>query len=96
MGSTLQEEITKEAYMLYEKSGRQEGNELLNWLSAEKIVHFNRMILSEAMGGAFALLEYKPLEASQGTAPKELSRKTPKSVSFRSRKNAAAGLEQGI
>ena len=33
---TLLEKINKVAYELYEKNGRQEGNELLNWLAAEK------------------------------------------------------------
>lgn len=44
MTTTLQERINKVAYDLYEKNGRQEGNELLNWLAAEKIVQFQQMI----------------------------------------------------
>jgi hypothetical protein len=43
MTTPLQEKINKVAYELYEKNGRQEGNELLNWLAAEKIVYFEQM-----------------------------------------------------
>jgi len=62
---TLREKINKVAYELYEKSGKQEGNELLNWLAAEKIVHFQQMISPEIDGGAITLLEYKPLKKSK-------------------------------
>ena len=95
-GNGLQDEITKVAYSLYEKSGRQDGNELLNWLSAEKIVYFNHMILSEATGGAYALLEYKPMEEYQGSQPAKASQKNSKSASYRSRKRATAEVRQGI
>ena len=96
MENSLQEEITKLAYILYEKSGRQEGNELLNWLAAEKIVYFNRMILSEATGGAFALLEYKPVDGSRGSNPRKVSQKNLKPVSYRSLKKATAEVGQGM
>jgi hypothetical protein len=56
----LREEITRVAYWLYEKSGRKKGNDLQNWLAAEKIVYFNHMISGHGNGTAFALLEYKP------------------------------------
>ena len=95
-GNGLQDEITKVAYSLYEKSGRQDGNELLNWLSAEKIVYFNHMILSEATGGAYALLEYKPMEEYQGLRPAKASQKNSKPESYRSRKRAAAEVRQGM
>jgi hypothetical protein len=34
----LYDEIAKMAYELYEKNGREEGYELVNWLEAERIV----------------------------------------------------------
>jgi len=34
----LQKEIAKQAYELYVKGGRLEGNDLDNWLEAEKIM----------------------------------------------------------
>jgi hypothetical protein len=34
----IQDEIAKVAYELFENSGRMYGNELENWLAAEKIV----------------------------------------------------------
>jgi hypothetical protein len=92
----LQDEITRVAYNLYEKSGKREGDELLNWLSAEKIVYFNHMILSQATGGAFALLEYKPMEKSQGSSPMRVSQKNPKAASYRPRKKATAHVGQGM
>ena len=66
---TLLEKINKVAYELYEKNGRQEGNELLNWLAAEKIVYFEQMISPEIDGGAITLLEYKPLKKSKRVSP---------------------------
>lgn len=74
---TLQEKINKVAYELYEKNGRQEGNELLNWLAAEKIVYFEQMISPEIDGGASTLLEYKPLKKSKRVLP------SPKKQGFR-------------
>ena len=65
---TLLEKINKVAYELYEKNGRQEGNELLNWLAAEKIVYFEQMISPEINGG-ITLLEYKPLKKSKRVSP---------------------------
>lgn len=66
---TLLGKINKVAYELYEKNGRQEGNELLNWLAAEKIVYFEHMISPEIDGGAITLLEYKPLKKSKRVSP---------------------------
>jgi len=34
----LYDEIAKIAYELYEKSGRAEGHEVVNWLEAERII----------------------------------------------------------
>ena len=69
MNSNLNEEITRVAYELYEKSGRQEGNDLINWLAAEKIVHFQKMISLGICGEAYSLLEYKPVINAEGTRP---------------------------
>jgi hypothetical protein len=69
MNNNLNEEITRVAYELYEKSGRQEGNDLLNWFAAEKIVHFQQMISPGISGGAISLLEYKPVFNAKATRP---------------------------
>ena len=37
-GKNLEERIRRVAYGLYEKRGRVEGNDLRNWLEAERIV----------------------------------------------------------
>ncbi len=83
MINILNEEITKVAYELYEKSNRKEGNDLLNWLAAEKIVRFQKMLFPEITGEAVVLLEYKPVygkkparTASRKTNPR--SRKASK------------------
>jgi hypothetical protein len=83
MNNSLNEEITRVAYELYEKSGRQEGNDLLNWLAAEKIVHFQQMIFQGTSGDAIALLEYKPAYGEESTRStsgksKSRSRKAPR------------------
>lgn len=39
---TLKEEIRKKAYELYEKRGRTEGNDLEDWLEAERLVRSGR------------------------------------------------------
>ena len=35
VGSSLQEEIRRRAYQLYEERGREDGHDLDDWLSAE-------------------------------------------------------------
>lgn len=66
----LSEKIKKTAYELYEKSGRQQGNELVNWLAAEKIVAFENLMLPQ-QEEELGLLEYKPLYiASQAQRPR--------------------------
>jgi hypothetical protein len=65
------EKVQKLAYELYEKNGRREGRDLLDWLAAEQILRFQQLILPERGGEGeeeVSLLEYKPLAAS-GTAP---------------------------
>jgi hypothetical protein len=69
MNNNLNEEITRVAYELFEKSGRQEGNDLVNWLAAEKIVHFQQMISKGINGDTMPLLEYRPLFNAKATRP---------------------------
>ncbi len=69
MSNSLNEEITRVAYGLYQKSGRQEGNDLINWLAAEKIVHFQQMISPGICGDSIFLLEYKPMLNAKATRP---------------------------
>jgi hypothetical protein len=69
MKNRTNEEITKVAYELYERSGRRGGNDLLNWLSAEKIVHFQQLISRGTDGEAIALLEYKPAYLAESAKP---------------------------
>jgi hypothetical protein len=68
MINSLNEEITRVAYELYEKSDRKEGNDLLNWLAAEKIVNFRKKLFPDR-GEAVALLEYKPIYGQQTARP---------------------------
>jgi hypothetical protein len=82
MINSLNEEITRVAYELYVKSDRREGNDLLNWLAAEKIVHFQKMLIPEIGEEAVALLEYKPVYSAKSTRStsgktKSRSRKAP-------------------
>ncbi len=68
MIGSLSEEITRVAYELYEKSNRKEGNDLINWLAAEKIVNFRKKLFPD-WGKAVALLEYKPVYGRQSLRP---------------------------
>jgi len=75
MNNGVNDEITRVAYELYVKSGRAEGNDLLNWLAAEKIVRFERMLLGKQDGDPVPLLKYQPMQitgkaARRGEAPK--------------------------
>lgn len=69
MNNNLNAEITRVAYELFEKSGRQAGNDLVNWLAAEKMVHFQRMISGGMNGDAIPLLEYRPMFNAKATRP---------------------------
>lgn len=80
----FQNEVAKLAYELYEKNGRREGHELIDWLAAEQIVRFQRMILPEMNGERVELLEYKPLSDGPVAAPR-MPRIRPKSPSGRKR-----------
>ena len=88
MNNHLNEEITKVAYELYEKSGRQEGNDLVNWLAAEKIVHFQQMISHGIRGEAISLLEYQPVFNAKDTRP------TPDKSKSRSIKAQKEGIRR--
>jgi hypothetical protein len=57
---SFQEKVKKTAYELYERNGRREGRELLDWLAAEQIIRFEQMICSGIGGEGVGLLEYKP------------------------------------
>ena len=57
----FEEKVKKIAYELYEKNGRQEGHDLLDWLAAEQIIRFQQMIFSGMSGADVDLLEYKPM-----------------------------------
>lgn len=71
MGS--QEKIQKLAYELYERNGRREGRDLLDWLAAEQILRFEQLLFKGMDGEAAGLLEYKPL-SDEGSAPKPPAR----------------------
>jgi hypothetical protein len=79
---SLQEKVKKLAYALYEKHGRREGRDLLDWLAAEQIIRFQQMILPGMSGEGIGLLEYKPLSDTDPAPvppvkPKTRSRKLP-------------------
>ncbi len=69
MIDSLNSEITRVAYELYEKSNREEGNDLFNWLAAEKIVNFRRTLFPDYGREAIPLLEYKPEYARRSVRP---------------------------
>jgi hypothetical protein len=71
MNSNLRGDIAQKAYDLYEKSGRQKGNDLLHWLAAEKIVFFTQIMHEHASGKEIPLLEYHPTGLSYGTGTPE-------------------------
>ncbi|EKD21993.1 MAG: hypothetical protein ACD_87C00220G0001 [uncultured bacterium] len=77
MNNKPNEEITRVVYELFEKSGRQEGNDLVNWLAAEKIVHFQQMISGGISGGAISLLEYRPMFDAKTARP---AKSKPRSI----------------
>jgi hypothetical protein len=79
------EKVQKLAYELYEKNGRREGRDLLDWLAAEQILRFQQLILPErgdAGEEEVGLLEYKPLAAAAAAPePREKPRARPRKVS---------------
>jgi hypothetical protein len=58
---SFEERIKKLAYELYEKNGRREGRDLLDWLAAKQILQFEQTIFQGVSGEGVHLLEYKPL-----------------------------------
>jgi len=70
------EKVRQLAYELYVQNGRREGHELLDWLTAEQIIRFEKTILAEGDGQRIELLEYKPMTASgaQAFVPPKLHR----------------------
>jgi hypothetical protein len=78
MVHSLKDEISRVAHELYEKSGRIAGNDLQNWLTAEKIVYFNRMMARTVNGSALTLLEYKPADRRRAS-PSSRILKSPSS-----------------
>ncbi len=75
MNNGINDEITRVAYELYVKSGRVEGNDLLNWLAAEKIVRFERMLLGKQDGDPVPLLNYQPMQITGKAARRGRSMK---------------------
>ena len=63
----FEEKVKKIAYELYEKNGRREGRDLLDWLAAEQILRFEQTIFQGIGGEGVNLLEYKPLPNAQPT-----------------------------
>jgi hypothetical protein len=57
----LKDKISRKAYEIYEKNGRRQGNELVDWLAAEKIIQFEQMLIPATGTESTALLEYKPI-----------------------------------
>jgi hypothetical protein len=50
MNQEIRAEIERVAHELYERSGREEGKDLINWLAAEKIV-LGRLVRSGRIAG---------------------------------------------
>jgi hypothetical protein len=55
-----EEKVKKIAYELYEKNGRREGRDLLDWLAAKQIIRFEQMLFQGMGREGVYLLEYKP------------------------------------
>ena len=79
--NNINDEIAKLAYELFENSGRMYGNELENWLAAEKIVMERHA--REIEQDANFIGSTKEMKASGKTEPKKLktSKKTSESSS---------------
>jgi hypothetical protein len=91
MVASLQEEINKKAYELYERNGRRKGNELLDWLAAEKIVQFLQKIIPDPAGESIPLLEYNPA-SDAGSAASFVGKTAYRPVgTFDTRVSAAIG-----
>ena len=65
MNQEIHSEIERVAYELYERSGREEGKGLINWLAAEKIV-LGRLALSGQIAGEDAGAKKDPSSRRRG------------------------------
>ena len=65
MNREIHAEIERVAYELYERSGREEGKDLINWLVAEKIV-LGRLALSGQIAGEDAVAKKDPSSRRRG------------------------------
>ncbi|MCE5263810.1 MAG: DUF2934 domain-containing protein [Deltaproteobacteria bacterium] len=62
---SFREQVKKLAYELYDKNGRREGRDLLDWLAAEQIIRFQQKIFAGMGDGRIGLLEHKPLSGGE-------------------------------
>jgi hypothetical protein len=65
MNQEIHAEIERVAYDLYERSGREEGKDLINWLAAEKVV-LVRLSLSGQIAGEDAAAKKDPSSRRRG------------------------------
>ena len=65
MKQEIHAEIERIAYDLYERSGREEGKDLINWLTAEKVV-LGRLDLSGRIAGEDADAKKDPPSRRRG------------------------------
>ena len=65
MNQEIRAEIERVAYDLYERSGREEGKGLINWLAAEKIV-LGHLALSGRIAGEDAGAKKDPSSRRRG------------------------------
>jgi hypothetical protein len=87
----LREKISKEAYEIYEKNGKRQGTELLDWLAAEKIIQFEQMILPVDGVEFMALLEYRSINDRAAAAPVAGKAKHRSNRANKSKTSAGAG-----
>ena len=91
----IYDEIAKLAYELFENSGRMYGNELENWLAAEKIVRERHAM--EIVQKADTIGSAKRKKASGKTEPKTLkkAKKTSESSSQTKKKKSPPKKKTG-
>jgi len=87
----FEEKVKKIAYELYEKNGRREGRDLLDWLVAEQIIRFQQMILPGTSRERVDLLEYRPLSDADPAPAPPMKPKTRSQKQFRSRRPETGG-----
>lgn len=94
MAISLQEQVKKLAYELYEKNGRREGSDLLDWLAAEQIIRFQEKIFSGMGDEAVGLLEYKPMSDAGGKVRAGAALKSRSQKPFRGGRRGAGKMAQ--